>query len=104
MSALALSRRAAKGVAELCLILLITLLLLEAALWVLAAFNRNIAFMTDSVISETLPDAVLGRRLNPDYPSHDRDGFRNAEVLQQAEIVAIGDSQTYGANNLLKYA
>ena len=104
MSTLALTRRAAKGIAELCLILFITLLLLEAALWVLAALNRNIAFMTDSVISETLPDPVLGVRLNPNYPSHDRDGFRNAEVLQQADIVAIGDSQTYGANILLKYA
>ena len=104
MSIVALSKRAATGIGEVCIVLLITLALLEITLWVLALRSKSVAFMTASVLSETLPDSALGLRLNPDYPSHDRDGFRNAAVLQHADIVAIGDSQTYGANNQAKDA
>jgi lysophospholipase L1-like esterase len=45
----------------------------------------------------TVRDARLGRRPSPDYPGHDRKGFRNLEVPATADIVALGDSQTYGA-------
>ncbi len=42
-------------------------------------------------------DAALGRRPHPRHPEHDRRGWRNETALDQADIVALGDSQTYGA-------
>ena len=41
-------------------------------------------------------DEQLEYRPNPDFPEHDAKGFRNRAVLTTADIVAIGDSQTYG--------
>lgn len=46
--------------------------------------------------SAAIPDERLGNRPNPRYPGHDRLGFRNKRVPRTAEIVALGDSQTYG--------
>ncbi len=43
-----------------------------------------------------LPDPDLGHRPNPRFPDHDRKGFRNAVVPAHTDIVALGDSQTYG--------
>jgi len=43
-----------------------------------------------------LPDAELGMRGNPNFPEHDANGFRNAVIPDRADVVAIGDSQTYG--------
>jgi hypothetical protein len=44
----------------------------------------------------SFPDDRLDRRPNPDYPDHDANGYRNETVLREAEIVAMGDSHTYG--------
>ena len=43
-----------------------------------------------------IPDELVGRRGNPDYPGHDEWGFRNPVVPVTARIVALGDSLTYG--------
>jgi hypothetical protein len=51
-----------------------------------------------SDIQPLLPDPVLGFRLNPDVPEHDKAGFRNASVAEYPYLVALGDSQTYGVN------
>jgi len=48
----------------------------------------------------SFPDARLGRLPNPDFPDHDANGYRNETVPRQAEIVALGDSQTYGTHVL----
>lgn len=46
----------------------------------------------------SLPDKRLGHRPNPDYPGHDDSkGFRNDHVPVKADVVALGDSQTYGS-------
>lgn len=45
-----------------------------------------------------IPDVILGVRGNPEYPGHDRLGFRNATVLEHADVVAIGDSQTHSTH------
>ncbi len=42
------------------------------------------------------PDPVLRYRGNPNFPTHDRLGFHNVEVPDAVDIVAVGDSQTYG--------
>ncbi len=41
-------------------------------------------------------DERLGWRLNPAYPDVDAWSFRNTTVPAQADIVILGDSQTYG--------
>src|SRR5437762_10854908 len=45
-------------------------------------------------------DPVLVARYAPNAPGHDARGFRNAQALSKAEVVAIGDSQTWGVNVL----
>jgi len=44
----------------------------------------------------TLEDEVLEFKLQPDYPGHDAWGFRNVEVPETVDILALGDSWTYG--------
>lgn len=49
-----------------------------------------------SPISQRIDDKVLGDRPNPKYHEHDKNGFRNITVPQRIDIIAMGDSQTYG--------
>mgnify|MGYP000710623014 CR=1 FL=1 len=49
-------------------------------------------------IRPVIYDPRLGYRGNPDYPEHDRNGFRNETALSNATIVALGDSQVYGTS------
>lgn len=55
----------------------------------------------DHLISgKTAPQFISDERFrvvpNPQFPEHDSNGFRNPKVLDKAEIVAVGDSFTYG--------
>ncbi|HKW36646.1 MAG TPA: hypothetical protein VJO54_02445 [Burkholderiales bacterium] len=43
-----------------------------------------------------IPDSRLGHTLNPNYPEHDRNGFRNKASPSKADLVVLGDSQIYG--------
>jgi lysophospholipase L1-like esterase len=43
-------------------------------------------------------DSKFGLRMPPNVPDHDARGFRNRAAPTVAEIVAIGDSQTWGVN------
>jgi lysophospholipase L1-like esterase len=56
--------------------------------------------------SAVIPMEVKNDRLvfspNPKFPGHDRWGFRNDNVPEKADIVCIGDSQTYGIGALDK--
>ena len=45
-----------------------------------------------------IPHSVLGHVVKAGTAGHDEWGFRNSLVPQQADIVAIGDSQTYGVS------
>ncbi|GJM24128.1 MAG: hypothetical protein DHS20C16_05430 [Phycisphaerae bacterium] len=46
-----------------------------------------------------IPDVMLGVRGNPEYPGHDALGFRNAQVYEHPDVVAIGDSQTHSTHD-----
>jgi hypothetical protein len=46
--------------------------------------------------SKPIKDANLVIRPNPKHPEHDLKGFRNEIVPVRADIVALGDSNTYG--------
>jgi len=76
---------------------LVVALALEAGLHGIASINRRAATVLSVRAPETVPDPQTGTRPNPDLPDHDAHGWRNAVRPDRAEIVAIGDSQTYGA-------
>ena len=51
-----------------------------------------------------MPDETLRYRVEPYTAAHDGWGYRNRYVPDRADIVAIGDSQTYGTSALAKYS
>jgi hypothetical protein len=89
---LTLRRRVAFG----CATALAVVLALELLLQLAAASSERIDRLLSAGLERALPDARLGTRPNPDLPDHDALGWRNALRPERAEIVAIGDSQTYG--------
>lgn len=50
----------------------------------------------DYLHPDIMNDPVLGIRIKPWSAGHDSWGYRNRTVPEKVEIVAIGDSQTYG--------
>ena len=50
----------------------------------------------DFLHAEYAPDPVLNHRIEPFAGGHDELGLRNKAGLRPAEILAIGDSMTYG--------
>ena len=51
---------------------------------------------SENHLANTVPDERLRHRPNPAFPGHDSKGFRNPKVPAKADLVALGDSQTYG--------
>jgi lysophospholipase L1-like esterase len=51
-----------------------------------------------SAVHNRVADEQLTWRIKPNAWGHDKNGFRNARVPAQADIIAIGDSQTWGIN------
>ena len=80
-----------------------TVVLLELALAVLASISSKVGSVVGSTPS-TIYDERLGYRPNPDLFGHDRNGFRNPAVPERADLVALGDSQTYGTGVLPAHA
>jgi len=85
--------------------LTINLFVLTALLLMMEIAARSGLFSTSVSDSDTPPPPplysahdVLGHRPNAGYPGHDARGWRNLTVVEQADIVALGDSQTYGVN------
>jgi hypothetical protein len=64
----------------------------EAALRVIE--KSSAAMRTPTLV----PDPRLGIRIVPNSVGHDANGFRNPTVPSQVDVVAIGDSQTWGVN------
>jgi hypothetical protein len=58
--------------------------------------SRFILNPADYLSVTTLPDPVLGMTIKPGSAGFDGWGFRNPEVPKSVEIVALGDSHTYG--------
>ncbi|HEY2847576.1 MAG TPA: hypothetical protein VGI80_07140, partial [Pyrinomonadaceae bacterium] len=52
----------------------------------------------DRSVAPTVDDPELGFRMTPGSPGHDANGFRNDTVPERVDVVAIGDSQTWGVN------
>lgn len=75
----------------------IMILTIELGLRVLGIAVPEVEIFVDSESNPiAIPDLRLGIRPNPEFPGHDANGFRNECVPEQVDIVAMGDSQTYG--------
>src|SRR5437868_1341535 len=57
---------------------------------------RKIMDPADFLVMDLVSDPILRHRIKEDAIGHDAWGFRNESVPLHADIVAIGDSQTYG--------
>jgi hypothetical protein len=94
------SRQTIIALAALSLLTLATALLVEATLQVAARiFPHTAIVLFPSWFGEEpleVSDSELGIRGNPKFPEHDANGFRNPGVPDRTDVVAIGDSQTYG--------
>ncbi len=59
---------------------------------------RCVTHFPVNTLSNMIPHSNLGYVLDPKLDDVDANGFRNANVVAQADIVAIGDSHTQGFN------
>jgi len=66
------------------------------AVFVAEGFSRIFFDPIDFLKPKTVSDEVLRYRIKPNSGAHDSWGFRNKSVPDSAEIVAVGDSHTYG--------
>jgi lysophospholipase L1-like esterase len=74
--------------------LLISLLVAEGALRLLEKKQLG----DRAIENELIKDPVLGLKLAPYAQGHDANGFRNDQAPQHADVVVLGDSQTWGVN------
>jgi hypothetical protein len=74
------------------------LVVLSTALALLLAERvlRLVVNPGDFLIASLIDDPVLGHRIQPGTTGHDELGFRNARLPERADIIALGDSMTYG--------
>src|SRR5215470_15752234 len=96
---LALRKGSAKQVLGSVAVFVLTIALLECALWFLSTRSKAVrALLSPQRIDPLVADPVLAWRLNPNLLDVDKAGFRNASVVESPFLVALGDSQTYGTN------
>jgi lysophospholipase L1-like esterase len=74
--------------------LLVSLLIAEGALRLFERFELG----DRAIENQLIKDPVLGFRLAPYSQGHDANGFRNDTAFQKVDVVALGDSQTWGVN------
>ena len=82
---------------------LIVLIAVIASLLLAEGVSRVFFDPVDYLWPKQSPDEILRLRINPNSRAHDSWGFRNKSVPERADIVAIGDSQTYGISALARY-
>jgi hypothetical protein len=75
------------------------LLLTELMLQGLALVSRDVATILAPPwdLTRWRADPRLGFSGDPEHPEHDRNGFRNPRVPDRVQVIALGDSNTYGA-------
>lgn len=78
------------------LTVIVTVGLIEAMLNILTWTSPRVAQLLTSPWP-IVPDDHLGYRPSPGIPDHDSRGWRNPMAYKKADLVALGDSQTYGA-------
>lgn len=78
--------------------LLLILISATVTIGIMEAVLRLIDFPKQSIKLERVTDPILLYKMPKDFPGVNREGFRNLNVPGQADIVALGDSHTYGYN------
>ena len=73
-------------------------LILHSLSWGFRPIAAVLAPAGTQSVSRAVPDDRLGHRPNADFFEHGNRGFRNRRALDQADVVALGDSQTYGTS------
>jgi lysophospholipase L1-like esterase len=69
----------------------------EAALQLTARAIPRVNYLLSSPwYRNQVADAALGYRNSPFFPGHDRLGYRNDDARDRYDVLAIGDSMTYG--------
>ncbi len=84
-----------RGIKKIILItssVLVSLILIELGLRLIAPV------FIYSPLENQIEDDKLGRVMDPALKDIDENGFRNPDSIEQADIVALGDSHTYGVN------
>lgn len=77
--------------------LVLGLLVCEAALRIAAGYSPFLRYqLSPPQTRNAVPDRVLKFRMSPYVPGHDHRGYRNETALDHADILALGDSWTYG--------
>ncbi len=74
----------------------IVVLSISLSLLIAEGICRILFDPVDYLTPELINDEILGYRVKPNSGGHDSWGYRNKSVPATADIVAIGDSQTYG--------
>lgn len=75
---------------------LLALASIVVALLITEAITRIFLDPIDYLKPRKISDEILGFKLGPNSGGHDSWGYRNRSVPDRADIVAIGDSHTYG--------
>lgn len=77
--------------------LTLSLLLCEAALRLVASAVPRVDYLLEPPWSRrSPPDSTLGHRVSPFAPGMDDRGYRNPVALEGADVLALGDSYTFG--------
>lgn len=84
-----------KRLSRVCALFLVIGIVLELTLQV-ASTSSRVASLLGEPPAAMVADDILGFVGHPSHPDHDENGYRNVEVLEQADVVVLGDSQTYG--------
>lgn len=71
-------------------------MLLEISLFIFAFFSPQAEMILARSRPLLIKDEALSWKGNPEITGHDQAGFRNASALQKADLVILGDSQSYG--------
>jgi hypothetical protein len=95
------SRRTLIAAVALGVLIVVTTFILEISLQLAAWTFPQVGMILlpssyASNIEQNIPDDNLIVRGNPQFPDHDKNGFRNRIIPTKADIVTIGDSHTYG--------
>lgn len=90
------ARRWSGGLLLLALSLLAGEGMLQLLAWRVPAVDRVLTPVW--AVPARIPDPLLGERGNPRWFDHDARGFRNPSAAEHADVVTLGDSQTYGVS------
>lgn len=76
----------------------VTLVLVSSLVSVILAeaLARAVLNPVDWLQPKVIPDQQLGHRIEAGTGGHDSNGFRNSDVPDESDILAVGDSMTYG--------